>query len=296
MIEILECPACNGKSFSPFLKTKDYTTTGEEFTIVKCTQCLLLITSPRPETQHLAKYYLSKDYISHASGAKSLFDNLYLLARKFTHSWKAAILKEISPNKQILDYGCGTGSLLIYLRNNGWNATGIEPSPDARRIAEASANGGIYESIDDVNEKYELITLWHVLEHIPDLGQTISKLKSHLTPKGKLLIAVPNPTSWESSKYGANWAAYDVPRHLWHFNQTSINLLFRKMGFKLVNTIPMKLDSLYISILSAKYSRGRKLGILNFLSGITTGIVSNLNARKTGEYSSLIYIFTNEEN
>lgn len=289
MINVTLCPICGNSKFSPFLKTKDYTLTREEFSLVECSTCKLVITSPRPKNEDLGTYYQSNDYISHTSKANSLADTLYLIARKFTLQSKRKLANSLQPSKgNLLDIGCGTGDFLQSCATAGWNTSGVEPNPSASRLAKQK---GIetFESIDQVKGTFQLITLWHVLEHVPDPNETLIKIRELLAPNGVLLIAVPNHSSVDGKKYKAFWAGFDVPRHLWHFNQQNMDQLLRKHNLTRQKTLPLLLDSFYVSLLSEAY-QGK--GIVKYFSAFFTGLFSNWQARKTNEYSSLIYIAT----
>ena len=287
MINVTLCPICGGTDLKPFLKTTDYTLTKEEFSLVECSTCKLAITSPRPENQDLGKYYQSNDYISHTSKANTLADTLYLIARKFTLRSKRDLANKIQPQKgNLLDIGCGTGDFLFTCMEDGWNVFGVEPSDVAASLAKQKGIETV-ETLDKVSGTFQLITLWHVLEHIPDLNETLQKIKELLAPNGILLIAVPNHSSIDGRKYKEHWAGFDVPRHLWHFNQQNMVQLLSKNSLTAQKTLPLVLDAFYVSLLSEVY-QGK--GVLRYLSAFITGMNSNWQARKTKEYSSLIYI------
>ncbi|SKC74922.1 class I SAM-dependent methyltransferase [Ohtaekwangia koreensis] len=292
MISIKLCPVCNASNFTNQINCTDNTVSHEKFAVIKCNTCALLITSPRPDDSSIGEYYLSEDYISHSAKAKSAIDKIYLIARNYTLEWKQKLLKQHSQKGagKILDYGCGTGTFLQSCRNYGWNVFGVEPSDLARKEAENSVQQTVYQSLNSLQEdSFDIITLWHVLEHVPDLDNTIQQLRSKLANTGTMFIAVPNHSSWDGSNYKEDWAGYDVPRHLWHFSRENMSMLMKKNGLRVERTIPMKLDSFYISLLSEKYRRGTNT-IGGMLSAVINGMKSNMLARKTGEYSSLIYI------
>src|SRR5690606_33238674 len=235
------------------------------------------------------KYYSSETYVSHTSSGNTLINKLYLLVRVYTLKQKQNLIAKFSPKGKLLDYGCGTGEFLKVCAKQNWSVTGMEPSERARKMA-LSASLHVHSSIDEIpdTEKYNAITLWHVLEHIPDLNPTIEKIIKLLDDNGSVFIAVPNMKSHDAKHYESSWAGYDVPRHLWHFTPTSMKKLIEKHHLKLIDTIPMKLDSYYVSMLSEKYNKTPAL--LALIKGLFTGFFSNLSARKTGQYSSLIYI------
>jgi len=289
MIDITLCPVCGNSEFSHFLKTKDFTLTQEEFSLVECSTCKLVITSPRPKNDDLGSYYQSTDYISHTSKANSLADTLYLIARKFTLRSKRKLISTFQPSKgNLLDIGCGTGDFLQSSASSGWKTFGVEPNASASKLAQQKGIK-IFESIDQVTGSFELVTLWHVLEHVPDPNETLIKIRELLAPNGVLLIAVPNHSSADGKKYKEFWAGFDVPRHLWHFDQRNMDQLLRKHNLTRQKTLPLLLDSFYVSLLSEAY-QGK--GVLRYFSAFFTGLRSNWQAQKTNEYSSLIYIAT----
>jgi len=267
------------------LKVKDYFLTQESFELKKETETGILYTTPTPTD--LDKYYQSENYISHTDGNKSLFEKLYQIAKNFNLKSKLNVVKKNTSGKSILDYGCGVGDFLLFMQKNGYNVKGFEPNEDALKIAhkklgESVSNQNILEN----TEKYDIITLWHVLEHIPNRDEILHSLIEHLKPNGKLIIAVPNHESFDAKHYKEYWAAYDVPRHLWHFNPKIMKHYSERFGMKIENIVPQYLDSFYVSILSEKYQKNS----FPLIRGLWYGLISNLKATKTNQYSSLIYI------
>jgi 2-polyprenyl-3-methyl-5-hydroxy-6-metoxy-1,4-benzoquinol methylase len=288
MTEITQCPICSNADLQPHITCKDYTVTGEHFSLKKCNSCDFLMTTPRPDV--LGKYYQSEDYLSHSDKSTTLFGNIYAVVRKLTISWKLRIVKSlINKSATVLDMGCGVGIFLNACKTRGYKIAGVEPSKDARVIAERNTGIKISANLEDTTGNFDLITLWHVLEHIPDLETKMILLREKLNQDGHLLIAVPNHKSHDALHYRERWAAYDVPRHLWHFSRTSMAKLFDKNQLELIDIIPMKLDSFYVSMLSEKY-KNKKLGITEMIKGTWEGLISNLNSSKSFQYSSLIYI------
>ena len=248
----------------------------------------MLVTSPVPS--NLDKYYLSENYISHTDSKKSLFDKVYQLVKNHTLKKKLKLINSFkTEEKTILDVGAGTGDFLKVCKTGGWKITGIEPSDKAREYAE-SKNIVLYENLNQVeNNQFDVITLWHVLEHIPNLVEYIKQLKKLLKPNGVLIIAVPNHKSFDAKHYKEFWAAYDVPRHLWHFSKTAISKLFSLVDMNVEKILPMKFDSYYVSLLSENYKTKKSRPFNAFFIGLQ----SNLKAKRNGEYSSLIYIIKN---
>jgi len=276
------------KNLKPFLNCIDYTVSEESYEVMKNEVYDMLVTSPVPS--NLDKYYLSENYISHTDSKKSLFDKVYQLVKNHTLKKKLKLINSFkTEEKTILDVGAGTGDFLKVCKTGGWKITGIEPSDKAREYAE-SKNIVLYENLNQVeNNQFDVITLWHVLEHIPNLVEYIKQLKKLLKPNGVLIIAVPNHKSFDAKHYKEFWAAYDVPRHLWHFSKTAISKLFSLVDMNVEKILPMKFDSYYVSLLSEKYKTKKSRPFNAFFIGLQ----SNLKAKRNGEYSSLIYIIKN---
>lgn len=285
-----ECPVCSGSNLVNSLVVKDHSVSQETFNIMACNNCTFQFTNPRPDEDSIGKYYQSEDYISHSDKANTPINFLYKLARKYSLGRKRNLINKISKDNRgrILDYGCGTGYFLNTMQEDGWTTFGIEPNKEARKIASKKIK--VKENIEELNlknKKFDVITLWHVLEHIHNVNDTIKVLKSKLKEKGKLVIAVPNIDSYDNQLFEENWAAYDVPRHLYHFDQESMRTLMLKHGLKVKKIYPMKLDAYYISLLSNKYQTRKN----QYLKSIITGYKSNSYAKNNDtNYSSLIYI------
>ena len=270
----------------------DYTVSNETFDLILDNKLEMLITSPKPKNEELVKYYESENYISHTDAKTSAFDKIYQVVKTYTISKKVKLINGfVLSKKSVLDIGCGTGDFLVVCQNNSWNISGIEPNISAKTIAESKLNITLKSDISQLKKQtFDVITMWHVLEHVPNLKEYISQLKKLLNPKGTLIIAVPNYKSFDAKHYGKFWAAYDVPRHLWHFSKKSIQLLFKKEKMEVVKILPMKFDSFYVSLLSEKYKTKKS----NPIKAFSIGLLSNLKAKKTKEYSSLIYIIQNK--
>lgn len=274
----------------PFLVVKDLSVTGEEFELLLDTDLDLLKTNPQPSSESLFRYYESEDYISHTDAKGTLFEKIYHLVKKRAINQKIGLIEYWqSGTGTVLDIGCGTGDFLAEAKKNNWKTVGIEPSSKAKTSAKQKGIS-LVESYDELEDHYfDVITMWHVLEHVSDLENQIKELKRLVKPTGTIIIAVPNFKSYDASYYGVFWAAYDVPRHLWHFSKTAMEKLFAKQNLKLKKVSPMWFDSFYVSLLSEKYKNGK----MNPVAAFWIGLKSNLKARKTLEYSSHIYIFKN---
>jgi 2-polyprenyl-3-methyl-5-hydroxy-6-metoxy-1,4-benzoquinol methylase len=294
MLETLSaCPLCQSTSIAPFLSVKDYTVSQQEFNLVTCMSCSFTFTNPRPAADAIQQFYKSEKYISHSGGSTRLIDRLYRIARNYTLKWKLQMINQYAQEKTILDYGCGTGNFLSYLKHNGWDTIGVEPAEDARR--KANENGIVaHSNLTDINQVFSIITLWHVLEHVHTLTTTLSEIKKRLNVSGTIFIAVPNYKSADAQHYQEHWAAFDAPRHLWHFNQKTMTRLLTNCGFKIKKILPMKLDAYYVSLLSEQYKNQHENFISHYLKAGVQAWQSNKAASKTGEYSSLIYVATHQ--
>ncbi len=293
MIITNSCPVCQGTQFTHLTSCIDHTVSHETFNVIACTSCDFTQTSPRPNDSKLGEYYISDSYISHSNKATTLLDRIYLLVRRFTLQWKINLLLKYSNQNEIniLDYGCGTGEFLKSCKEAGFKISGVEPSENARLKSSELTQIKILESLQHIdNQKFNLITMWHVLEHIPDFEYVLQKLKEKLSDDGILFIAVPNHKSFDSQHYDKHWAGFDVPRHLWHFSSSTMKKVLSKNNLNLIDICGMKLDSYYVSLLSEKYKSENKTTLKGYFKAIINGTRSNLKARKTGEYSSLIYI------
>ncbi|GAB3892676.1 class I SAM-dependent methyltransferase [Spirosoma agri] len=219
-----------------------------------------------------------------------MINTAYRLVRNHTLQSKLTLINKLNGGKgQLLDVGCGTGAFLDTCKQAGWQVSGMEPDQDARAIAQKKLNADIQPSLESLSGKQpvDIITLWHVLEHIPNLNETIPQLNNLLDPKGTLLIAVPNSDSYDAQYFKEYWAAYDVPRHLHHFTPSTIEVLFKKHGLTLVDKKPMVFDAFYIAMLSTRYMTGKT----DYLKSVRIGLASNNHAKQTGNSSSLIYLF-----
>jgi len=279
-------------NLEPYLKCKDYKVSGENYELMFNKDYEMLVTIPVPE--NLSSYYKSEDYISHTDSKKTVIDKIYQTVKNITLKRKLRLINECllhqnsisRPEKNILDIGAGTGDFLKVCKVNLWNVFGIEPDMEARNIA-AKKGVLLHKDVSHfTDKKFEIITLWHVLEHVENLEEYISTLEKLLSKNGTLIIAVPNYKSYDAKYYSKFWAAFDVPRHLWHFSETSISKLFAPVNLTVEKTLPMRFDAYYISLLSEKY----KYGSMKPISALFRGFVSNIKAIKSKQYSSLIYV------
>lgn len=273
-----------------YIDVKDFSVSGESFSLLLDQELQLLKTTPTPTLDKLPTYYESEDYISHTDGTRTFFEKLYQIVKRNAIRKKVALLSKFNQKGKVLDIGAGTGDFLVAAKNEGWNITGIEPSDKAKEIAISKGVTFSYSLENLEDHTFDVITMWHVLEHVPDLDFQMQQLKRLLKPNGTIIIAVPNFKSYDANHYKSFWAAYDVPRHLWHFSKTAIEKLFAKQNMKLIKVKPMWFDSFYVSLLSEKYKNGK----MNFIKGFFIGLISNCSGIVKKEFSSHIYIIKNQ--
>lgn len=271
---------------SHYLTARDHLVSGESFELLYDEKLDMLRTDPAPDADDLPRYYESDAYISHTDSGKGLMAFLYQLVKRRALRKKVKLIRKYNGGVgSLLDVGAGTGAFLDAAKRSGWKTSGTEPNPGARKMAgERGVN--LKKSIDDFSgQQFDVVTLWHVLEHIPNLEKTVSLLVNLLKPGGSLVIAVPNFKSYDALHYKDFWAAYDVPRHLWHFSRNSIQRLFRgELIYE--GDYPMLFDSFYVALLSEKYKNNRSFSLKAFW----VGLLSNLKGISTKEYSSHIYV------
>ncbi|HMH20322.1 MAG TPA: class I SAM-dependent methyltransferase [Puia sp.] len=287
------CPSCGSPNLAPQFKATDQTVSHTAFLIVECGDCHLRFTQDVPDASSIGHYYRSEDYISHSDTRKGLVNSLYHLVRKQTLSRKHRLIQDSTrlDRGSLLDIGAGTGAFAAYMKQHGWEVNGLEPDESAREVAASRYGLRLLptEQLGDLlPESFDAITLWHVLEHVHTLHPYLEQLKKLLKREGRIFIAVPNYTSYDAAVYKSHWAAYDVPRHLYHFSPDALRNLLHIHGLKLQATQPMWYDSFYIGLLSEKY---RNNGKGNALRAGLIGAVSNLKAFvDKSRCSSLVYV------
>jgi len=290
MTHTQNCIVCNSSNFIKFLEPKDYFFTDEQFYIYKCNDCGFKFTTPVPSPDDIVRYYKSANYVSHSDKNKGLFFKVYQKVKNINLKNKYKLIQSYSVKGKILDYGCGTGDFLRLFKNHGWDCKGLEQDEDTRAYASTKQGFEIGKPTDIEKmqpDSYDVITLWHVLEHIHDINTKLNQFENLLKPSGVLVIAVPNADSFDARHYGKYWAAYDVPRHLYHFSQNTLEQLLKKHQLEIIATKNMLFDAFYVSILSEKYMKSP----VYFLKGVFWGFVSNLKIiNKKHPASSTIFI------
>lgn len=292
LIHYTFCPSCGSDKLKPVLNAIDHTVSKEEFAIWECRDCGLRITQDAPDAAAIGPYYHSEAYISHSNTSKGLVNRLYHLVRRQTLADKRQLIQSATRKKEgkLLDIGAGTGAFVGYMQEHGWEVTGLEPEAAARERALADHNVRLLgmDQLDVLpGDSYDAVTLWHVLEHVHSLHPYLERLRALINKGGRIFIAVPNYTSYDATVYGGAWAAYDVPRHLYHFSPDAMEQLLSRHGLQLHYSQPMWYDSFYISMMSEKYRNGKG----NMPAAIYRGLVSNVKAFvDKSRCSSLIYV------
>jgi 2-polyprenyl-3-methyl-5-hydroxy-6-metoxy-1,4-benzoquinol methylase len=283
------CPACNHSSFTQLYTCKDFVASGELFELVRCGSCRLVFTNPRPDTKSIGRYYQTENYVSHAGSKKGLIYLIYDVVRNISLRKKKEVIEQYNAGGRLLDVGCGLGYFLNHMVKGGWDAKGLDVSEEARNFVSESFGLNVLpeEELDNLPAaSYDVITMWHVLEHVHLLQARVKLLKTLLKKDGTLFIAVPNSDAWEVGFYKEFWDGFDVPRHLYHFNHTSIEKLMEICGLKVVAKKPMIFDSYYISWRSEIHKKNP----FGFFRAMVLGQISNWKAKRNQDYSSVLYV------
>lgn len=291
MENIAECPACGSGELVDYLKTKDYFLSGESFGLMKCANCNLVFTNPRPEKSELGRYYESDEYLSHHASSWSFQAFVYRFLRSLNIRHKYRQVTIFASRGRLLDVGSGTGELLRFFKQKGWDVTGIEPNDSARSYSISHHDVSVFPEgyLSSLpSDSFDVVSMWHVLEHVSDINERVRILSRVLKKEGVLVVALPNIDSWDADYYGSYWAALDVPRHLFHFSPGSFGDFSNRHGFKVIAKIPMKMDAFYVSLLSEKY-KGRGV-VAAWIFALLNGFRSNIHAYRDNNYSSVIYI------
>lgn len=292
LIHYTSCPVCHSAELGPALQAEDHTVSHEQFAIWQCSKCLLRFTQDVPDAGSIGTYYKSENYISHSNTSKGLVNRLYHTVRRQTLADKYRLIASSTQKRQgkLLDIGAGTGAFVGHMQQKGWEVIGLEPDESAREVARTDNRVQLLDTDQLYSlpaDGYDAITLWHVMEHVHALHEYVEQLKTLVRRGGKIFIAVPNYTSYDATVYREAWAAYDVPRHLYHFSPDAMETLLEEHGLLLQFSQPMWYDAIYISMLSEKYRKGGG----NVIRGIFNGFYSNAKAFvDKSTCSSLIYV------
>lgn len=290
---LVKCPLCKSGNVLNHLEVKDHAVSKKNFILCRCGDCELLFTNPRPKEEEIGPYYDFPEYYSHEDKVETVTQWLYQKIRNYSLKKKVALIDSLVSKGSLLDYGCGTGQFIQQAAQQGWQIRGIEPNDKARAQATSKSPGAVVASITELEEtaSADVVTLFHVLEHIHTLRKTVKNILTHLKSGGYLVIAVPNHASADAQHYGTDWAGWDVPRHLYHFNTAAMEAFQREFDMEKVFTLPMVFDSYYVSLLSEKYRRPSASLLMTYIRASYQGFLSNKKAAKPGDYSSNIFIY-----
>jgi len=284
------CPLCQSAKIDDFLKARDYLVSMETYSLVKCPDCGFIFTQGVPGADLIGKYYRSQEYVSHSDTRKGLMNKIYHVARGIMLGRKFRMVDRIASGKNLLDIGCGTGYFPAFMKQKGYSVAGVEVDPDAREFAIKEFGLPVYSPEaflkNDLEGKFDVITLWHVLEHLDNFDQYLDKMLGYLAPGGTLVIALPNCSSLDARFYKEKWAGYDVPRHLWHFTPSTMKILAEKHGLEIMKMRRLPLDPFYNSMLSEKYRRNKLFMISGMIIGEFAYLESLFNLKRS---SSLVY-------
>ncbi len=286
-----ECPLCSSKELSEPILVKDHSISKETFDLVTCQSCQFTFTQNPPSPENVGPYYISEDYVSHSDSKKGLTNSIYHKVRSFMLQKKAGLVKSRSKGNSILDIGSGTGYFLNTMKNAGFKTRGVEINDQAREYSKEKFGLDVVPPTSffeqSASKEFDVITLWHVLEHLYNLDEYMSQIKASLKDDGTLIIAVPNKDSFDGHYYEEDWAGLDVPRHLWHFTPVSMQVLTKKHGWEIKEHRILPFDSFYVALLSEKYKKNMFETIKGFLVGGVSWLNAIFNAKKA---SSVIYV------
>ena len=292
-----KCMVCNKKNLSHFLSTRDYFYSQEEFDLFKCEDCGLVLTQDAANEKEIGKYYKSQDYVSHSDTKEGLVNRLYHFSREYMLGRKSRIINKICSKNgnKLLDIGSGTGYFLDHMKRDDWDVTGIEQDADARKFSQETFDLEVF-SPEELNtltpSQFDIITMLHVLEHVLPLNEYLEKISALLKADGRFLVAVPNYCSFDAGYYKKYWAAYDVPRHLWHFSPGAFMTLMDRHNFNIISVKKMPLDSFYISVVSESYRKNKMAIFSGFIIGCISFFISLVNSKKS---SSVLYIIEKKQ-
>ena len=292
MEKLNTCLVCGHNELINELTCTDFVATNENFNLQRCKKCTFLFTNPRPDTNEIGKYYQSDKYVSHA-GKKDGFGimyKIYDIVRNYSINQKLNLIKKYNSSGNLMDLGCGLGYFLDgAVKDKTFDCIGVDVSDDTIKYVKETFGYNVKNEteLDQLPQNnYDVITQWHVLEHVHFLNERMKQLNNLLKKDGTLFIAVPNSNSWDAKKYKEYWDGYDIPRHLYHFNKNSIKLLMEKHGFEIIETKPLIFDAPYISMRSEIHKKNN----FTMLRGAINGLISNSRAMVTDEYSTLLFI------
>lgn len=271
---------------------RDHGISQEDFRIVECSDCKFRFTQNPPDESVIGPYYETSKYISHSADSTTLINRVYYAVRDNMLAQKYKLIRQYTDGKNFIDIGCGLGYFLNYIKQKNNTVFGIEKSESTAAIVRDKFNITVespeFFLENKIEKKYDVVSMWHVLEHLYNPKNYISSIQKIIHDQSIIIIALPNHQSWDGRHYKEYWAGYDVPRHLWHFDASSINTLMSDLGFRCINMHRLPYDAFYVSLLSERY-RGNFLSTIRAMfAGVISSIKSWMDVKQT---SSIIYIY-----
>ena len=244
-MEYIECILCNSKKYFNTIETvTDRFDKSSQYQIQRC-RCGMISTNPRLDFEELSDHYKNKNY--HPQNRENrIFNCFYRIAQIFNNRSKKKLIQKYHCKGFLLDYGGGDGQFCRYMSRNNWNTHIYEPY-----LKISGIKGGFVSDKKEVKSGfYDVISMFHSLEHIYDLDDAFSLISRSLIEKGVLIVSVPNYNAAERPWFKSKWIAYDVPRHVHHFTIESIKKILDKYGFEIIDYRPMYIDTIYNIIMS----------------------------------------------
>lgn len=255
--ETVNCPLCGSENYKINLSAPDrFNPNGSAFEIVRCLNCEVAFLNPRPTRQSIAEFYKNAAYQPFLSTQSnlSLWDRLYRWVRVYTIRSKRKKIEKLKTGGLLLDVGCGTGEFLNEMQSSGWQVTGLEMDREAAEFAEKTYHLNVFRgdlsASSFAGSSFDVITLWHVLEHLPNPKESLKQAKDLLKEDGWLLIACPDIASLDARFYQKHWVALDAPRHLLHFEPKSMAALCDSVALQMREIQQLPLDAFYNCLMS----------------------------------------------
>jgi 2-polyprenyl-3-methyl-5-hydroxy-6-metoxy-1,4-benzoquinol methylase len=290
---ISTCPVCGSPEFefSHYLNVPDWLVSKENFELKKCGNCSFIFTANAPLLENAGPYYESEEYVEHTDTNKGLIYGVYHQARKLMLKFKLSNIRSYSKSTKLLDIGSGSGYFINYMKQNGYNVSGVEISDKAVALCKDKFDISVNSPTEFLAEKlpkdFDIITMWHVFEHVYSFNEYFDILHKSLKENGHVFVALPNPNCFEAKHYKNYWNGFDTPRHLWHFTPKTFKQFAEGHGFEMISMKRLPLDPFFNAMVSSSYKSGLKFLPYTFTIGLISFINGLINRDKA---SSLIYI------
>ena len=286
-METVVCPVCHAANSTIFMRVPDRfrPEPGTAYTLVRCVKCSLVYLNPRPVEESSGVFYESSEYTPFVSTGKqrSIMDRVYVAIREMNNRWKRRQIEALQPERgRLLDVGCGTGEFLQAMHAAGWQVRGVERDAKAAAYAveqlQLDVVCGSLDTVPLAPASFDVVTMWHVLEHLYQPHKALMQVRDVLRPGGLLVIAVPNLLSLDARYYRQNWVAFDAPRHVQHFSPKSLRSLCEMHSFAHLRTRMLPFDPFFNALMSETVIERRKGASIpgRIVSTLRAGIVANV--------------------